>query len=407
MLVLLLLMISPSCGIGPNNEFLLDGEGGTAYPSISPSTTPEPANSPSPTPTFSPTTIPQPAQLRVLRNRFVNEDGNTVILRGIAIMDPVLLASRRNPSLGNWREKIFQVISEWGANIVRIPVHPPMFYDYGVTKSLRVLDQAVEWAAKYNLFVIIDYHGLGFPPDVYNATEWAATTEEELIHFWGIVPERYEGNNVVAFYQYYNEPKRDNSRRLLIEDWLLWKEFSEKVIDVIREKDPDTIIIVSAMKGGNDLSFALDAPIERPNIAYEVHPFPGQSRWCPWDKCLGKVSEVYPVIVEYGFDNETWVDEFLQESSFVGPERYRDAVMEYVNERGLCWTTWVFSHDWTPRMLLDTDFTPSEFGQFVKDQLLLQAQELNNEIQFQITNQSRRNHSLLNSNAPISGANPS
>jgi hypothetical protein len=371
----LLLLISTSCNIVPNQSYILDEKEGTVNQKITPMFTPESTNTPTPMPSFTPTAIPQPPMLQVEGTRFVDEFGNSVILRGVAIMDPILLASGQNPNLGSWSEDIFRVLDEWGADIVRLPIHPPMFFDYGIERSLRVLDRAIEWAAKYDLYVIIDYHGLGFPPDGYSKYEWAATTEEEMIHFWELVSERYAGNNVVGFYQYYNEPMRDNSRRLLIEDWMIWKEFSEDMIDVIREYDPETIIIVSAMKGGNDLSFALNAPIERPNIAYEAHPFPGQSRWCPWEKCFGKVSEVYPVIVEYGFDNATWVDEFLQETSFVGSGRYRDALMEYVEERELSWTTWVFSHDWTPRLLLDTEFTPSEFGQFVKEQLMIHATE--------------------------------
>jgi endoglucanase len=235
---------------------------------------------------------------------------------------------------------------------------------------LLVIDQAIEWAAMNDLYVIIDYHGLGFPPDGYDHQEFASTTVEEMIQFWEIVPARYAGNSTVAFYQYYNEPMRDNSRSLILGDWLIWKEFSEQMIDVIRQHDPDTIIIVSGMKGGNDLSFALDAPIERDNIAYEAHPFPGQARWCPWDRCFGEVSEVYPVIVEFGFDNDPAADHFIQESSYVGAGLYREGIIAYVEERGLSWTTWVFSHDWTPRMLLDTNFTPSEFGLFVQEQLL-------------------------------------
>jgi hypothetical protein len=290
-------------------------------------------------------------------------------------MDPILLASGGAPFLGEWSEEIFRVLSDWGVNIVRLPIHPPIFYDYGMEEGLLVIDQAIEWAAMHDLYVIINYHGIGFPPDGFDAQEYTRTTEEEMLLFWETVPQRYVGNNTVAFYQFYNEPMRDNSRGLLLADWLIWKEFSEQMIDIIREHDPDTMIIVSGMKGGNDLSFALVAPIERENIAYEAHPFPGQARWCPWDRCFGEVSEVYPVIVEFGFDNGLAADHFLQEASYVGAQRYREAIITYVEERGLSWTTWVFSHDWTPRMLLDTDFTPSEFGQFVQDQLLLHADE--------------------------------
>jgi endoglucanase len=365
------LLVLSACGLPSSVDSEGDIPSNTATAASTPTSTHEPTKTPTVTPSPTQTPIPQPPLLQVEGNTFIDENGDIVQLRGVAITEILMLASGDYVHLGEWEEELFEVLDEWGADIVRIPINPPNFSSYGATRSLTVLDQAIEWAGKYGMYVIIDFHGLGFPPDGYSKYEWSATTEAGMINFWKTVSRRYAGNNTVAFYQYYNEPMRDNSRALNLNDWLVWKEFSEKMIDTIRENDPDTMIIVSGMKGGNNLWYVLQAPIERENIVYEAHPFPGVSRWLPWEKAFGAVSEVYPVIVEFGFDNDQTDDEFLQESSFVGAGRYRDAIMEYIEERGLSWTTWVFSHDWTPRMLIDRDYTPSEFGQFVKEQLLL------------------------------------
>ena len=324
--------------------------------------------------TMTPTPLPQPPKLHVEGTNFVDEEGNIVILRGVAIMDPIQLASGWNPDLGPWREDIFRVIHEWGATVVRVPILPPFFYDYGVEEGLKVLDQAILWAAKYDLYVIIDYHGLGFPPDDYSLFDWSASTEKEMIDFWNMVSKRYAGNSVVAFYELYNEPGRDISGLPRLEDWLVWKGFAEEVIDEIRENDPETIIIVGGLRFGNDLHFALEAPIERTNIAYASHPYPGVSRWLPWDKAFGQVSSEFPVLLtEFGFDNDPLLEDFLWESSCSGPGRYRDELINYVEERGISWTVWVFSHTWPCRMLLDQEYTPSELGQFIQEQLLIHS----------------------------------
>jgi len=35
--------------------------------------------------------------------------------------------------------------------------------------------------------------------------------------------------------------------------------------------------------------------------------------------------------------------------------------------RGISWTAWVFDPEWSPTMISDWDFTPTEQGAFFKD----------------------------------------
>jgi endoglucanase len=326
------------------------------------------------TPTTSPTPIPQLPLLQTRANQFVDEEEIPVVLHGIAIVDPILLESGQNQSLGRWEEEIFQTLHAWGADVVRLPVHPPNYRQAGVDHSLQVLDQAVEWAAENDLYVIIDFHGLGFPPDGTYASEWAATDVDEIIDFWQTISEHFTGNNVVAFYEIFNEPGRETSGLANLDDWRTWKAFCEQVIEVIRENDPDTIILIGALNFGNNLYPVWQDPIDAPNIGYTCHPYPGQSRWIDWETAFGRVAEDYPVfLTEFGFEVSQFSAEFIRETSFAGPGRYRDALMAYTEELGIGWVAWVFSDQWTPRMLKDTSYTPSEFGEFVREQLLRYA----------------------------------
>lgn len=312
-----------------------------------------------------------PQQFHTIGNQFVDDQGNQVTFHGVAIVDPLILASGERPELGVWEEELFETIHNWGADIVRLPIHPPNFRDIGENRTLEILEQAVQWAEKSRLYIIIDFHGLGFPPDGTNMVDWAATDEQETIEFWKCISGYFAGNRIVAFYELYNEPGRETSGRSTSTDWLIWKTFCENVIDVIREKDPDKIILVGALNYGNNLYHARTNPVNRPNVGYTCHPYPGQSRWITWDDAFGRTAEEYPVILtEFGFENHQTEDQLINEASFAGPGRYRDELMKYTENRGIGWVAWVFSDQWTPRLLDGPDYKPSEFGEFVQKKLM-------------------------------------
>jgi hypothetical protein len=150
---------------------------------------------------------------------------------------------------------------------------------------------------------------------------------------------------------------------------MVWKEYCEDIIDLIRQYDPDTIIIVGGLQAAYDLSFVPQAPIERSDIVYAAHVFPAVDWRLDWDSAFGDMAYDYPVFAEIGFNNQCPHQE-LRESAYRGPIRYRDAVTTYLEERGISWTVWSFSHVWDPTLLLDTDYTPTESGEFFRDQLL-------------------------------------
>ena len=52
-------------------------------------------------------------------NRFVSESGETVIFRGVNIRDPHELAGQ-----GHWTRSHFAEAKHWGANVIRLPIHP-------------------------------------------------------------------------------------------------------------------------------------------------------------------------------------------------------------------------------------------------------------------------------------------
>jgi hypothetical protein len=116
---------------------------------------------------------------------------------------------------------------------------------------------------------------------------------------------------VIAFYELFNEPVSGNDIATR-EDWLLWKTFAEELIDIIRVNDPDCLVIVGGLQWGYDLSYVLSFPVERENIVYATHPYPGTEWNRSWDEAFGKIKNQYPVFAtEFGFEMEGYFTEDL------------------------------------------------------------------------------------------------
>ena len=84
--------------------------------------------------------------IRVQGNQFVDGAGKPVVFRGVAVADPDRLA--RN---GHWTRRTFEEVRAWGANIVRLPVHPAAWRARGDARYLALLDEGVGWARELGL----------------------------------------------------------------------------------------------------------------------------------------------------------------------------------------------------------------------------------------------------------------
>ena len=62
----------------------------------------------------------QVKRIKVKGNKFVNDAGDTLIFRGLNTSDPDKLTNDNH-----WNKEYFTEIKNWGANIVRFPIHPP------------------------------------------------------------------------------------------------------------------------------------------------------------------------------------------------------------------------------------------------------------------------------------------
>lgn len=297
-------------------------------------------------------------------NRFVNEQGSQVIFKGVAIADPHKIVKD-----GRWDRKHFYAIKKWGANIVRIPVHPGKFRSLGKEKYMRLLDDAVKWCEEYEMYAIIDWHSIGNLKEEKFESHDKTTSMKETLAFWNLVSQRYAGNPTVAFYELFNEPAA-NVREYDLGDctWRQWKLMVEKIIDTIRANDKRTITLVGGFDWAYDLRDAAADPISKEGVAYVAHPYPGKCkppREPHWEKHFGFLASRFPVFVtEMGYYHKGEVAYFVDDGSF------RNGILKYLDKKQISWCAWTFDPDWSPPLIKSYGYEPTHSGEFFKKAML-------------------------------------
>lgn len=310
------------------------------------------------------------SRVSVKGNQFVTADGKPIIFKGIDTSDPDKLD--RNDQ---WNKHYFEEMKSWGANLVRIPVHPAAWRIHGKKDYIKMLDQGVAWAKELDMYVIIDWHSIGnlpggrffpvsselYPPTAYN------TTREETSDFWRTMARHYSEDTTVAFFELFNEPTINGLGECT---WAQWKETLEGLIKEIRANGGNAVPLVAGFNFGYDLKPVANAPINAEGIGYVSHPYPQKAKqpWeAPWTRDWGFVAEKYPLfLTEFGFLTP---DEPGGYVPIVGDEKFGEELVAYCAKRGISWSVWCFDPHWTPQLIKDWKFTPTHQGAFFKKAL--------------------------------------
>jgi endoglucanase len=298
--------------------------------------------------------------ISVKGNHFVDPQGNTVVLRGLAISDPDKIESQ-----GHWNKEHFQKVKEMGAKVVRIPIHPVAWRGRTPAAYIKLLDQAVEWCTDLDMYIDLDWHSIGnlttglFQDPMYD------TSLQETYNFWRTMARHYAGHNTIVFYELFNEPTTFGGQLGAVV-WAEWKKIQENLIGIIRAYHPQAIVLVAGFDWAYDLTPLREAPIAAENIGYVTHPYSNKRRqpWEPkWEEDFGFAAAKYPVVAtEFG-------GAAAAQPNATQPA-YGPSIIKYLEDKGISWIVWCFDPEWGPTLIRDWQYTLTPAGEFAKQAML-------------------------------------
>ncbi len=150
---------------------------------------------------------------------------------------------------------------EWGIEVIRLAMYTAEYNGYctGDANNKKVLEKkiadAVKWADKLGLYVIIDWHIL--------SDQNPATYQKESKRFFKKMSKKYKDHDNI-FYEVCNEPNGGTT-------WAQVKKYAESVIKVIRKNDQDAVVIVGSPTWSQDVDKVAANPIKMKNVCYSLH----------------------------------------------------------------------------------------------------------------------------------------
>jgi len=169
--------------------------------------------------------------------------------------------------------------------------------------------------------------------------------QDAWVEMWRYTAEHYRDNPVVVGYDLMCEP---NAPGRLLEIWngedfypayagtlYDWNQFYPRIVQAIREVDPDTPILISAMGWGSVRWLPFLEPVDDPRTVYMVHQYEPQEQYThqPYP-----ASNSYPGSFDLNWDgapdgfDRAWLDGYL---SIIDDFKARYGVPVAVNEFGV------------------------------------------------------------------------
>ncbi|KTC98627.1 glycoside hydrolase family 5 protein [Legionella erythra] len=327
------------------------------------------ANTPRATPAVYALNTGKPYILTVKGNQIVDNEGNVIMIRGMA--RPSLEWNKQGQFLS---EDDLLNMKKWGANTIRLSLKQKSWLEsesVDVKGSYKqIVDALIYHATQNGMAVIIDLHWL----DKDGQDNMAF--KRSSVQFWQDVARQYKDYGTVMF-ELFNEPVIDK------DVWLKGNATYvgyQELVDAIRATGANNICIVNGTEWGFNLDFVNASDnyhyaIKGENIVYGAHPY--QRSYEQISASLQGVINKYPVIfTEFGDNIRA---HFPATSKDTIPDTYKQsytAILKYIGDHQIHYTAWAW---WVedgkpdfPTLIADWAGTPLNGGVLVK-----QAMEVN------------------------------
>ena len=331
--------------------------------------------------------------LEVKGNRVVEKGTDkTVVLRGVNV-----------PSLGwgmaeHLYESMTEVYDSWQANLIRLPIQPKYWFgdsynDSGVLLLTKeqyrdYIDSMVRAAQARGKYIILDCHTYVMPL-------------QESLDLWKELAVKY-GNNSAVLFGLLNEPHDikptgvDAGRSA----WDVWRNGGQitingeevtgighqQLLDTIRGLGANNICIAGGLNWAFDVSgladgydglehgYRLTDTPEGNGVMYDSHAYPVKGAKDSWDKTIGPVREVAPILIgEWGWDEsdkaisggdctaDIWMNQLMN---------WMDDTYGNYDGVPVNWTGWNLHMSSSPRMIDSWDFKTTAYnGTYIKERL--------------------------------------
>ena len=201
-------------------------------------------------------------------------DNGFEIKRGVNVSHWLSQSQARGQARANHiTEQDFKRIKEMGFDHVRLPIDEVQFWDESGNKldeAWQLLTNALEWAVKYDLRVIVDLHTLRSHNFVLREGEKNALYEDpaelqKLIDMWAQLSEQIKRFPIsMVAYEFMNEPVADDPEQ--------WNQVVEKVHAALRKLEPKRKLVIGSNRWQSVGTFKdLRIPAGDKNIILSFH----------------------------------------------------------------------------------------------------------------------------------------
>lgn len=289
-------------------------------------------------------------KLKIENNTLVNQYGEKIQLRGMSTHGIQWYGKYAN-------EKTIKTLrDDFKSNVFRIAMYTEE-NGYISNNSLKEkVTNIVDIAIKLDMYVIIDWHILSDGDPLIH--------KEESKKFFGEMSNKYK-NIPNVIYEICNEPNGGN---------VTWdnniKPYAEEVINVIRNNDKNSIIIVGTGTWSQDVDKAANNPLNDKNVMYALHFYSGTHTSWLRDRAAETMKKIPLFVSEFG----------VSDASGNGGVYLEEARLwiEFLNKNNISWVNWSLSDKNESSALLVpntnendiSDSNLSESGKFIKSMMI-------------------------------------